>query len=144
MYGCCRKSSNEGNMEIQRRSLGRPARGMVLAQLYAQHGKGNSLTCFAAFALHDWRENIPAMPSKMSRRDRRELICDLARCANLEVCDLMAVVLLKFREERAQYSSKRTAWKLQPPTAPVTLTGAVSTFCATVFTHLWKRRNSQS
>jgi hypothetical protein len=74
-----------------------------LLQLYAQSGKGNSLTCFAAFALHDWRENIPAIPSKMSRRDRRELICHLARCANLEVRDMMAVILLKLREERARF-----------------------------------------
>lgn len=96
-------------MKIYRRSLGRPTRGLTMSQLYARPGKGNSLTCFAVLALHDWRENIPVVPSKMSRRDRREQICHLARCANLDVLDMMAVILLKLREERARDSKKRTA-----------------------------------
>ncbi|MBY0538388.1 hypothetical protein K2P47_03235 [Patescibacteria group bacterium] len=96
-------------MKVHRPSLGRPTRGLTLSQLYARPGKGNSLTCFAVFALYDWRENIPPIPSKMSRGDRRELIFHLARCVHLDVLDMMAVILLKLREERAKDAKRRTA-----------------------------------
>ena len=89
-------------------TLGKPTRGLSIEKLQAEPGKGNSITLFAGVALEDWAENIP-MPGFASRTDRRELICHLSKCSFLHPLDMMAVILLKQREYRAQNRARRSA-----------------------------------
>jgi hypothetical protein len=93
-------------MNVHRPSLGRPARDFKPGQLAAEHGKGDSLTCFANHALFYWNENIPG-PTQTTRQNRRELICILANSSYLHPLTMMAIVLLKKREARPPERRKR-------------------------------------
>lgn len=82
---------------------------IAIASLVCEHGKGDSLTCFAADAVSEWEEHIPS-PKLAGRGDRREAISLLARYYNLPPCHLVAIVRLH-----------RSAMRTNKPCPPIVI-----------------------